>query len=149
MNEEDKILIEKLISKFKEFPHNEVHKDSFATMVEDPKKRSFILNILVNELKLIDDIDTQLYRINLKGLNFTSFKEIEEKELAKAKSVSEKEKLEIDLAKSNIEANILNKEVAERNFKSERFNKKMSILNFIFIICNFCILIWQIITSVK
>ncbi|MGO4905715.1 hypothetical protein [Flavobacterium sp. W20_MBD1_R3] len=149
MNEEDKILIEKLISKFKQFPNNEVHKDSFATMVEDPKKRSFILNILVNELKLIDDIDTQLYRINLKGLNFTSFKEIEEKELAKAKAVSEKEKLEIDLAKSNIDANILNREVAERNFKSERFNKKMSILNFIFIICNFCILIWQIITSVK
>ncbi len=69
MKEEDKILIEQLISKFKTFPNNEIHKDSFAAMVEEPKKRSFILNILVNELKLIDDIDTQLYRINLNGLN--------------------------------------------------------------------------------
>jgi hypothetical protein len=60
-----------------------------------------------------------------------------------------KENLEIDLAKSNLEANKLNKEVAERNAKSERFNKNMSILNFIFVICNFGILIWQILKSAK
>lgn len=149
MNEEDKILIEKLISKFKQFPNNEVHKDSFATMVEDPKKRSFISNILVNELKLIDDIDTQLYRINLKGLNFTSFKEIEEKELAKAKAVSEKEKLEIDLAKSNIEANILNREVAEQNTKNQKRNNISTMVNIIIGILNFLALMWQIIKPAK
>lgn len=58
-----------------------------------------------------------------------------------------RENLEIDLAKSNIEANKLNREVSERNAKSERFNKIMSIFNFIFVIINCCMLIWQIIKS--
>lgn len=149
MEEEDKILIEQIISKFKEFPNNEIHKDSFATMILDPKKRSFISNILVNELKLIDDLDIQLYRINLKGLNFSSFKEIEEKELAKTKASELKEKLEIDLANSNIEANILNREIAEQNTKNQKRNNISTWVNIAIGILNFSALLWQIIKSAK
>jgi hypothetical protein len=80
-------------------------------------------------------------------INNGGFVKIAELETEKELKLSEKESLEIDLAKSNLEANKLNQEVAERNAKSEKFNKRLSIFNFIFIILNFCILIWQIIKA--
>ncbi len=91
----------------------------------------------------------KLYRINIRGLNFTSFKEIEEKDLAKTKASELKEKLEIDLAKSNIEANILNREIAKQNTKNQKKNNISTWVNIAIGILNFSALLWQIIKAAK
>lgn len=145
MKEEHEKLIEDIISKFKEDPNGKMHKQVFAIFIEDAELRELISSILIKNLKFIDDVDNQLYRINLNGYSFTSFQDIRDKELAKEL----KEKLEIDLANSNIAANILNKEVAEQNTKIQKRNNITTWVNIVIGILNFSALLWQIMKAAK
>jgi hypothetical protein len=147
MKEGHKILIEHVIYEFKK-TDGKVYTDYYNTLFENNDTQFIITKILTEEL-YIEKIDSQYYILKTKGWDFTSFKEIEEKELAKTKSVAEKEKLEIDLAKSNIEANILNKEVAEQNTKIQKRNNITTWVNIIIGILNFLALMWQIIKAAK
>lgn len=102
MKEEHEKLIEHIVSKFKEDPNGKMHKQVFAIFIEDAELRELISNILVKDLKFIDDIDSQLYRINLNGYSFTSFQDIRDKELAKElmeKIEYEKSLIDLELSK--------------------------------------------------
>ena len=145
MKEEHKKIIEDVILEFKKDPNGKMYTHTFARILEDHNLRLLISKILIDDLDFIEKVNIQFLLLKKKGWDFTSFKDIESKELSK----EFKDKLEIELAKSNLEANKLNIEISERNLKSEKFNKRMSIFNFIFVILNFGILIWQIIKSAK
>lgn len=145
MKEVHKNLIEDIISEFKKNENGKMYKDVLAVLIKDSELRDLISNFLVKDLNFVDDIDSQIFRLNSNGWSFVSFKDIESKALSEELKVN----LEIELAKSNLEANKLNKEIAKRNSESEKFNKRISIFNFIFVILNFFILIWQIIKSVN
>lgn len=148
MKEEHEEAIERIISIFKK-SEGKVYNDYYVTLIEDYNLQLTVTKMLTEELDFIEKVDSQFYRLKIKGWEFTSFKEIEEKELAKAKSVAEKEKLEIDLAKSNIEANILNREVAEQNTKNQKRNNISTWVNIVIGILNFLALMWQIIKAAK
>lgn len=148
MREEYKAAIERIISIFKT-SEGRVYNDYYITLFDDYYLQVTVTKMLTEELDYIEKVDSQFYRLKTKGWEFTSYKEIEEKELAKAKSVAEKEQLEIDLAKSNIEANILNKEVAEQNTKIQKRNNITTWVNIIIGILNFLALMWQIIKAAK
>ena len=148
MKEEHEKIIKHIISEFKR-TEGKVFKEYYNTLFDNHYIELIITKMLTEEMECIEEIDNQFYILKTKGWDFTSFKEIKEKELAKTKSVAEKEKLEIDLAKSNIEANILNKEVAEQNTKIHKRNNITTWVNIIIGILNFLALMWQIIKAAK
>lgn len=140
MKEDHKRIIENVILEFKKDENGKMYTDNFIRILEDQNVRLLIRNILINDLELVEKVNSQFLMLNKKGWDFTSFKEIESKELAKEL----KENLEIDLAKSNIESNKLNKKIAKQNTKNEKKNQISTWLNIGIGIINACLLIWQI-----
>jgi len=141
MNLETKALIESIISRFKETDGGLIYNQEFTSLFDtNHNQRMSIGRIIIDDLKLIDRVGTNGYRLNIKGWEFKSFEEIEKTEKAK----QEKEILELKLAKSNIEANTLNREIAIQNKKNERHNRKTTYINILIGLLNISLLFWQI-----
>ena len=92
MKEEHKKIIEEIISKFKNTKDGLMYRELFVGLFNnDSNLMIVIVNILLNNLKLIDSLNGNAYRLTQKGWDFTSFYEIEKK-----KSESENNQAEIE-----------------------------------------------------
>ena len=140
MKDEHKRVIEEIITKFKN-AEGFIHSNVFALFFNEDHKLRIAITKMMGDLHLIESVGNHAYRLTLKGWEFTSFEELDQKE------AQEKEfgKLEFELAKSNIEANKLNKEIAERNRKNEITNSFATWINVGFGLLNLILLIWQLI----
>lgn len=92
MKEEHKKIIEEIISKFKNTKDGLMYRELFLELFNnDSNLMIVIVNILLNDLKLIDSLNGNAYILTQKGWDFTSFYEIEKK-----KSESENNQAEIE-----------------------------------------------------
>ena len=143
MKEDHKKIIEDVILEFKKDPNGKMYTDNFARILEDHNLRLFISKMLIEDFEFVEKVNSQFLMLKKKGWEFTSFKDIESKELAKEL----KENLEMDLAKSNLEANKLNKKIAKQNTENEKKNRISTWVNIGMGIINAGLLIWQILKS--
>ena len=101
MTEEHKELIEFIISEFKKSEDGRLLKTNFAKLIADRSKRDLIGNFIFEELFLarVENYDNLILTID--GWEFTSFKDIEAKELA----LKEREKAELENLKTSTKVN--------------------------------------------
>lgn len=145
MKEEHKKVIENILFEFKKDSNGRMYTDNFARIIEDHNLRLLISRLIINDLGLVEKVNNQFLMLTKNGWDFTSFNDIESKELAKEL----KENLEVDLAKSNLEANKLNKQIAKQNVKNEKKNRITTWVNIGIGIINIGLLIWQILKADK
>lgn len=143
MKEEHKEIIENIILEFKKDSNGKMYIDNFVRIFEDNNLRVMISKLLIDDFEVVEKVNNQYLRLTKKGWEFTSFKEIESKEIAKEL----KESLEIDLAKSNLEANKLNRKIAKQNTENEKKNQVSTWVNIGIGIINIGLLVWQILKS--
>lgn len=139
MKEEHKNLIESILSKFKN-SDGLIHSNVFVQFFNDDHKVRIAVTRMMVDLGLIENVGNHAYRLTIKGWEFVSFEELEQKDAQEKELV----KLEFELAQSNIEANKLNKEVAERNRRNEKTNSIATWINVGIGLLNLAILIWQL-----
>lgn len=97
MKEEHEKIIEHIISEFKK-TDGKVFKEYYNSLFENYYTQLIVTKILTEEMKYIKEINNQFYILKTKGWAFTSFNEIEEKELEKEqRMLVEYEKTKIDL----------------------------------------------------
>ncbi|WP_163411606.1 hypothetical protein [Flavobacterium ajazii] len=84
MKEQHKELIELIISEFKKSENRVMYRQDLDEFFPDSDTKGTIFNIILKNLKLIEPVIGENYNYTLtkEGYNFTSFKDIESKELA-------------------------------------------------------------------
>lgn len=99
MKQEHKEAIEKIIAEFKNDKTGKMYVNNYYRLIPDNDLRILITKTLVNELELIEQTNSNFYRLTSKGWNFTTYKEIEDKEQA----TKEKERIEFEKTKIDLE----------------------------------------------
>lgn len=76
LTEDRKTIILKLINEFRK-NENSLYKYDFNNIINNLREQVEIIDILKNQLELIHSPNKDMYRLTKKGIQFTSFKEIE------------------------------------------------------------------------
>ena len=85
MNGNNKKIIEEIIINFKKTDEGLMYRDDFIALFNnDNSLMTAIVNILLNDLKLIHSLNGNAYILTKKGWDFTTFIEIENKKNDKA-----------------------------------------------------------------
>ena len=101
MTEEHKELIEFIISEFKKSEDGRLLKTDFAKLIADRSKRDLIGNFIVDELFLVRVENFHNLILTIDGWEFTSYKDIEAKQLA----LIERENAELENLKISTKVN--------------------------------------------
>lgn len=94
MKKEHKKIIEEIINKFKNTKDGLMYREMFVELFNnDSNLMIVIVNILLNDLKLIDSLNGNAYRLTQKGWNFISFYDLEKKKYDSENNRAEIERL--------------------------------------------------------